>query len=100
MVPYGHLLAALKGVQGRSFTRQRPLTEREKMEAVLSNHGSVNRHTCYFYNFVTQLCHNFQEFNGPFIDPGRSAALPTHLVSLLVYNEAFKRNEMGWPALL
>ena len=48
-----------------------------------------------FYNFVTQLCHKFQEFNGPFIVTQGGPLRSTTLVSLLVYNEAFKRNEMG-----
>ncbi len=48
-----------------------------------------------FYNFVTQLCHKFQEFNGPFIVTQGGPLRSTSLVSLLVYNEAFKRNEMG-----
>ena len=47
------------------------------------------------YNFVTQLCHKFQEFNGPFIVTQGGPLRSTTLVSLLVYNEAFKRNEMG-----
>ena len=48
-----------------------------------------------FYNFVTQLCHKFQEFNGPFIVTQGGPLRSTTLVSLLVYNEVFKRNEMG-----
>lgn len=48
-----------------------------------------------FYNFVTQLCHKFQEFNGPFIITQGGPLRSTTLASLLVYNEAFKRYEMG-----
>lgn len=48
-----------------------------------------------FYNFVTQLCHKFQEFNGPFIVTQGGPLRSTTLASLLVYNEAFKRYEMG-----
>ena len=48
-----------------------------------------------FYNFVTQLCHKFQEFNGPFIVPQGGPLRETTLVSLLVYNDAFRRYEMG-----
>lgn len=48
-----------------------------------------------FYNFVTQLCHKFQEFNGPFIITQGGPLRSTTLVSLLVYNNAFKSYEMG-----
>lgn len=48
-----------------------------------------------FYNFVTQLCHKFQEFNGPFIITQGGPLRSTTLASLLVYNEAFKRYELG-----
>ena len=48
-----------------------------------------------FYNFVTQLCHKFQEFNGPFIVTQGGPLRETTLVSLLVYNDAFRRYEMG-----
>ena len=53
-----------------------------------------------FYNFVTQLCHKFQEFNGPFIITQGGPLRSTTLVSLLVYNNAFRSYEMGWPAPL
>ena len=48
-----------------------------------------------FYNFVTQLCHKFQEFNGPFIVTQGGPLRETTLVSLLVSNDAFRRYEMG-----
>ena len=48
-----------------------------------------------FYNFVTQLCHKFQEFNGPFIVTQGGPLRETTLVSLLVYNDALRRYEMG-----
>lgn len=48
-----------------------------------------------FYNFVTQLCHKFQEFNGPFIITQGGPLRSTTLVSLLVYNNAFRSYEMG-----
>lgn len=48
-----------------------------------------------FYNFVTQLSHKFQEFNGPQIITKGGPLRATTLVSLLVYNNAFKEYEMG-----
>ena len=53
-----------------------------------------------FYNFVTQLCHKFQEFNGPFIVTQGGPLRSTTLASLLVYNEAFKRYEMGFASAI
>lgn len=53
-----------------------------------------------FYNFVTQLCHKFQEFNGPFIITQGGPLRSTTLASLLVYNEAFKRYEMGMSSAI
>ena len=49
-----------------------------------------------FYNLVTQIAQAFQEFNGPYIifNNGGPRGSVT-LVSLLVYNYAFKSNEMG-----
>ena len=53
-----------------------------------------------FYNFVTQLCHKFQEFNGPFIITRGGPLRSTTLVSLLVYNNAFKSYEMGMASAI
>ena len=49
-----------------------------------------------FYTLVTQIAQAFQEFNGPYIifNNGGPRGSVT-LVSLLVYNYAFKSNEMG-----
>lgn len=48
-----------------------------------------------FYNLVTQLVQAFQEFNGPFIITQGGPRGATTLVSLLIYNNAFKKYEMG-----
>ena len=53
-----------------------------------------------FYNFVTQLCNKFQEFNGPFIVTQGGPLRSTTLVSLLVYNNAFKNYEMGMASAI
>lgn len=53
-----------------------------------------------FYNLVTQLCQAFQEFNGPYIITQGGPRNSTTLVSLLVYNYAFKQNEMGMASAL
>jgi oligogalacturonide transport system permease protein len=48
-----------------------------------------------FYNLITQLCTAFQEFNGPFIITKGGPNGATTLISLLVYNQAFKKYNMG-----
>ena len=53
-----------------------------------------------FYNLVTQIAQAFQEFNGPYIITGGGPRNATTLVSLLVYNYAFKSNEMGMACAL
>ena len=53
-----------------------------------------------FYNLVTQIAQAFQEFNGPYIITGGGPRNSTTLVALLVYNYAFKSNEMGMACAL
>ena len=53
-----------------------------------------------FYNFVTQLCNKFQQFNGPFIITQGGPLRATTLVSLLVYNNAFRNYEMGMASAI
>ena len=53
-----------------------------------------------FYNLVTQLCQAFQEFNGPFIITNGGPRNSTTLISILVYNYAFKSNQMGMASAL
>ncbi len=48
-----------------------------------------------FYNLVTQLCQAFQEFNGPYIITQGGPRNSTTLISLLIYNSAFKNHDMG-----
>ena len=48
-----------------------------------------------FYNLVTQLVQAFQEFNGPYIITQGGPRGATTLVSLLIYNNAFKKYNMG-----
>ena len=48
-----------------------------------------------FYNLVTQLVQAFQEFNGPYIITQGGPRGATTLVSLLIYNNAFKKYDMG-----
>ena len=53
-----------------------------------------------FYNLVTQICQAFQEFNGPYIITNGGPRNATTLIALLVYQYAFKQNEMGMASAL
>ena len=53
-----------------------------------------------FYNLVTQICQAFQEFNGPYIMTNGGPRGSTTLISLLVYNYAFKSYDMGMASAL
>jgi len=48
-----------------------------------------------FYNLVTQLCQAFQEFNAPYIITDGGPLGSTTLISMLVYQNAFKTYQMG-----
>ena len=48
-----------------------------------------------FYNLVTQLVQAFQEFNGAYIITQGGPRNSTTLISLLIYNSAFKSYNMG-----
>ncbi|MDE5698724.1 MAG: sugar ABC transporter permease [Lachnospiraceae bacterium] len=53
-----------------------------------------------FYNLVTQICQAFQEFNGPYIITQGGPRNSTTLISLLIYNSAFKNYEMGMASAM
>lgn len=53
-----------------------------------------------FYNLVTQICQAFQEFNGPYIITNGGPRNSTTLISLLIYNSAFKNYEMGMASAM
>lgn len=53
-----------------------------------------------FFNFITQLCQAFQEFNGPFIITNGGPLRATTLISLLIYRNAFTSYEMGMASAM
>ncbi len=53
-----------------------------------------------FYNLVTQICQAFQEFNGPYVITQGGPRNSTTLISLLIYNSAFKNYEMGMASAM
>lgn len=48
-----------------------------------------------FFNLVTQLCQAFQEFNAPFVITNGGPQGSTTLISMLIYQNAFKTYKMG-----
>ena len=48
-----------------------------------------------FYNLVTQLCESFQEFNSAYLITKGGPLGSTTLISMLVYQNAFKSYDMG-----
>ena len=53
-----------------------------------------------FYNLVTQLVQAFQEFNGPYIITQGGPRNSTTLISLIVYNSAFKEYKVGMASAM
>lgn len=53
-----------------------------------------------FYNVVTQLVQTFQEFNGPYIITQGGPLGSTTLITLLIYQNAFKTYNMGMASAL
>ena len=53
-----------------------------------------------FFNLITQLCQAFQEFNGPFIITNGGPQGSTTLISILIYQNAFKTYKMGMASAM
>ena len=53
-----------------------------------------------FYNLITQMVQAFQEFNGPFIITNGGPRGKTTLMSILIYNNAFKAYDMGMASAM
>lgn len=53
-----------------------------------------------FYNLITQLVQAFQEFNGPYIITRGGPLNATTLISLLIYNNAFRTYNMGMASAM
>ena len=53
-----------------------------------------------FYNLVTQLVQAFQEFNGPYIITNGGPRNATTLISVTVYNTAFKDYKVGMSSAM
>ncbi|MFZ5967789.1 MAG: carbohydrate ABC transporter permease [Bacillota bacterium] len=53
-----------------------------------------------FFNFVMQLIHAFQEFNGPYLITGGGPLKSTYLFPVLIYDHSFKYFNMGYASAL
>ena len=53
-----------------------------------------------FYNLVTQLVQAFREFNGPYIITNGGPRNATTLISVIVYNTAFKDYKVGMSSAM
>ena len=70
------------------------------METVLLHHRPDDHPHHLLQPGHTQICQAFQEFNGPFIITNGGPRGSTTLISILVYNYAFKSNQMGMASAL
>lgn len=53
-----------------------------------------------FFNLLTNLVTSFQEFNSPYVITAGGPSQATNLMSLLIYNNAFKYLRMGYSSAL
>nr|WP_280520038.1 sugar ABC transporter permease [Rhizobium cremeum] len=53
-----------------------------------------------FFNLVMQMVQAFQEFNGPYIITGGGPLKSTYLLPLYIYDEAFRRFNMGYASAI
>lgn len=51
-----------------------------------------------FFNLVMQMIQAFQEFNSPYLITGGGPLHKTYLVSMMIYDEAFKNYSMGFAS--
>lgn len=91
-------LAALKGVPGDLYEA-----------AAIDGAGKLRQFTkitipmitpVIFYNLIIQIVQAFQEFNGPAIITQGGPLGSTTLVSILVYDNAFKTYQMGFASAI
>lgn len=53
-----------------------------------------------FFNLIMQMVQAFQEFNGPYIITQGGPLKSTYLLPLYIYDEAFKRFDMGYASAI
>ena len=53
-----------------------------------------------FFNLVMQVVQAFQEFNGPYVITQGGPLKSTYLLPLYIYDEAFKKFDMGYASAI
>ncbi len=53
-----------------------------------------------FFNLIMQMVQAFQEFNGPYIITQGGPLKSTYLLPLYIYDEAFKKFDMGYASAI
>lgn len=53
-----------------------------------------------FFNIIMQMVQAFQEFNGPYIITGGGPLKSTYLLPLYIYDEAFRKFDMGYASAI
>lgn len=53
-----------------------------------------------FFNLIMQMVQAFQEFNGPYIITAGGPLKSTYLLPLYIYDEAFRRFDMGYASAI
>ena len=53
-----------------------------------------------FFNLIMQMVQAFQEFNGPYVITGGGPLKSTYLLPLYIYEEAFKKFDMGYASAI
>ena len=53
-----------------------------------------------FFNLIMQMVQAFQEFNGPYIITQGGPLKATYLLPIYIYDEAFKRFDMGYASAI
>ncbi|MDI6024681.1 sugar ABC transporter permease [Corticibacterium sp. UT-5YL-CI-8] len=53
-----------------------------------------------FFNLIMQMVQAFQEFNGPYVITNGGPLKSTYLLPLYIYEEAFKKFDMGYASAL
>ena len=56
--------------------------------------------TVIFFNLIMQMVQAFQEFNGPYIITQGGPLKATYLLPIYIYDEAFKRFDMGYASAI
>ncbi len=54
----------------------------------------------FFFNFVMQLIHAFQEFNAPYLVTNGGPMKGTYLLPMLIYDNTFKYYDMGYASAM